>query len=426
MQISKVIKANYHLLILNLIGAFLASIFITLLFWTFFSSGFHTQDATDYISYYDPVSRNLLNGVGFIRPDGTPAINNPPGYPIVLAGVFSFARILRLPENLVFSAFVLICMGLSSLFVFLLAQKIWGIRGGWVSALFFMTYPFILWLTKQPNSEIPFMVAFYASLYLFWCGLKGQKYVGFLLFLAGIFAGGAMLIRGIAIGVGFLLFGLFLILKKDVLIKARIILALAVLLGNFLVVLPWQIWVYEKTGQMVLLGTNSVSSIRDGLTFAVISKSYRQGISLPADVNKLQNEFVTENASMNSLGAVFRTLKQHLMEEPLTVLKLYLIKIARSWYGTDSGSMESTSLIIQLFYGVIVLLATLIVWRAKNVRAEGLVFLVWGLVFYFWMMTTIALSILRYMTPVFGLFALLIPEFVNIVPSRLMLYLYDD
>jgi len=413
MQNSKLAKANYPLLIIRIIGVFLISIIVTFLFWAFVSSGFHTMDATDYLSYYEPVAHNLLNGIGFVRADGTSAIIYPPGYSLLLAGVFAFARVFGSPESLVISGFILLCMGLSSTFVFLISEMIWGAYGGWVSALFFMTYPFVLWLTKQPNSELPFMAVFYASLYLFWLGLKGQKNIGVILFLAGIFAGAAMLIRAIAIGTGFLLSGLFLALKKDVHLKRRFLLAGVLLLGNFLAILPWQVWVYGQTEQVVLLGTNGVSGIKDGLTFAVETKNYRQGIVVPMDVTNLQNEFVAENASLNSLGDIFTTIEKHTREEPVVVLKLVLIKMARSWYGTDSGSLEAIILIIQFFYATLFLTATISIWRCRP-EIPGLLLFVWSIVFYFWMMTIAVLSILRYMTPVFGVLSLLAPSIFRI------------
>jgi len=102
----------------------------------------------------------------------------------------------------------------SAIFVFLLASNIWGLPDAWISALFFMTYPFILWLTKQPVSEVPFMTAFYASVYLFWRSLKDKRNVLLNLFLSGGLAGIAMLIRGIAIGISFVFIVLLFLLKK--------------------------------------------------------------------------------------------------------------------------------------------------------------------------------------------------------------------
>ncbi len=408
---------NRRPLLFHASGVFLMSITITLLFWTSLPPAFQQSEPTDYLVYYEPVARQILNGAGIVRSNSIPAINNPPGYPILLAGVLALAQVFELPENLMHSLFVLFCIGLSSVFVLLLSEKIWGMRGGWFSALFFMSYPFVLWLTKQPNSEVPFMAAFYASLFIFWFGLKGHKNTWILLLFAGIFAGAAMLIRAIAIGIGILLFGLFLALKKNIHLKRRFLLASIILLGNFLAVLPWQVWVYGQTGQVVLLATNGVFGIRDGLTFAVELKNYRQKIAIPADVANLQNQFAAENASMSSFGEILNTLGKHFVKEPMAVVKLFLIKAGRSWYGTDSGSLESAILIIQLFYGVLVLFASAAVWIRRS-ELPGLLLFVWGFVIYFWIMTTLALSILRYMTPVIGLLSLLIPGLVDILLRR--------
>src|SRR5687768_9980101 len=111
------------LLFFHAIGTFLMAVIVTLLFWAILPSSFLQSDPTDYLTYYKPVARNILSGVGFVRPDGALAINNPPGYPILLAGVFSSARIVGLSEDNAHSTFTLLCFGLSSAFVFLLSEK---------------------------------------------------------------------------------------------------------------------------------------------------------------------------------------------------------------------------------------------------------------------------------------------------------------
>jgi 4-amino-4-deoxy-L-arabinose transferase-like glycosyltransferase len=403
------------------LGVFVLSIAVTLLFWTFLPADFQQSESSDYPAFYEPVARNILKGGGFFLPDGAPALAYPPGYPILLAGIFGLAKIFVWPESLVYSAFVVLCMGFSSLLIFLLSGKIWGARAGWLSALLFLTYPFALWLTKQPNSEIPFMVAFYASIYLFWLGLKSQKRSWLFLVVSGMLAGIAMLIRPIAIGMGIILFGQFLVLYKRPLVL-RFFLGLLLVFGNLLAVLPWQIWAYGQTGQVVFISTGSVNSIRDGLTFAVESKYYRQKINIPEDVTNLQKELVAEEDSMNSLAGIARTITNHFAETPLAVVELFLIKAARSWYGTDSARMEAWILVIQLAYGVLILLSSFAVWRKRS-ELNDLFLLVWGFVFYFWLMTIMVLSILRYMIPVIGLLFILTPGLIHILAHRVPFFL---
>jgi hypothetical protein len=390
-------------------GVFVVGLVVTLLFQTFLPAAYRQNESTDYLFYYEPVARQIINGAGITLPNGEPAITNPPGYPILLAAVFLVSHNFGMPADLAQTGFVLACMGFSAMFIFLLSEEIWqDSRGGWLSAIFFMSYPFVLWLTKQPASEVPFMTAFYASLYFFWLSLKAGKNVWFLLLIAGTFAGAAMLIRAIAIGIGVVLFGFFLVLRKNILIKERMLLASLILVGNMFVVLPWQAWLYGQTGRVILLGTNSVPSMRDGLTFAVASKNYRREIEIPEDVSRLQNSFLDETTSMTSLEEIGQTIQKHFKQEPGAVINLFLIKMIRSWYGTDSGNMEKGIVITQIFYAGVVLLATAVVWVNRE-KQPWLLFFVWGLVFYFWMMTTLVLSILRYMTPTVGLLSLIIP-----------------
>ncbi len=337
------------------------------------------------------------------------AIKNPPGYPVLLAGLFVFARDSGLGESAVYSGFALCCIALASTFVFLMAESIWGIRGALFSALFFVTYPFVLWLTKQHSPEVPFMTILYAGLYVFWLGLRRLKPSWMLLLLAGCLVGIAMLVRGIAVGAGLVLSGLILALRRDLTINARAFLVTGLLLGNLLATAPWELWVFEQTGKVILLGTNGAPSIRDGLTFAVEAKNYRAGIVVPADVAALQQQFLAERASMTSLGETITVVAAHIRQQPLASAKLFLIKAARSWYATDSGRMESATLGVQLLYAIVVAAATTALWHRHEARTAGLLLFVSVIVCYFWIMTTLVLSILRYMAPTIGLLALLVP-----------------
>lgn len=399
---------------------FMASVTITLLFGTILPVAYRQNESTDYFVYYEPVARNILTGNGIVLSDHQPALSNPPGYAFILAGIFGLARLLSLPEALVNSGFALIFMAISATFIFLFARKVWGMPGAWVSVLFFMTYPFVLWLTKQPASEVPFMAAFYASVYLFWVGLENNKSAWVILALSGCLAGIAMLIRGIAIGVGVVLVVLLFVLKKNISVKRRFFEAFILLLTNVLVVIPWIFLAYQETGQIILLGTNGIPSIRDGLTFAVVSKGYRQKIEVPPDVANLQNELLAENASMDSFGTIARIVFGFLIKEPVPVVKLFLVKMLRSWYGTDSGANEFAISMIQIFYGVLALIAILAVWFNRR-NTPGLLLFVGVFVLYFWGMTTLVLSILRYMVPITGMIALLMPGVFKLITCQIFL-----
>ena len=120
-------------------------------------------------------------------------------HPLVLAGIFGFSHFLGLPEEAVQLAFNLLSMSLTSAFVFMLARRIWGPFPALISSLLWMTYPFALWLTELPSSEMPFLVFFYGGFYLFWYAQLRKSPAWPLYFSSGLVAGFAMLIRPIAI-----------------------------------------------------------------------------------------------------------------------------------------------------------------------------------------------------------------------------------
>lgn len=138
---------------------FVASVGITLLFWNLLPPSYHHNESTDYKHFYEPVARRMLSGEGLTEADGTLAMRYPPGYPILLAGAFGVAQGLQLPEVVVLAAMTLLCVGLSSVFVFLMARSVWAPGAALGVALIWTTYPCLLWLTKQPNSELPFCVS---------------------------------------------------------------------------------------------------------------------------------------------------------------------------------------------------------------------------------------------------------------------------
>jgi hypothetical protein len=136
----------------------LCAILVTLVFWALLPSQYRVNESSDYIYLYEPVARNILDGRGITLPDSTLSTRYPPGYPIILAGIFAMARLVGISQYIVVNWFILICSGASAGLIFLLINLIFGVRFGLVASGLWITYPFALWLTKQPNSEIPFMV----------------------------------------------------------------------------------------------------------------------------------------------------------------------------------------------------------------------------------------------------------------------------
>jgi 4-amino-4-deoxy-L-arabinose transferase-like glycosyltransferase len=263
-----------------------------------------------------------------------------------------------------------------------------------------LTYPFVVWLTKQPNSEIPFAVLLYAGLFFLWYGFtRRMRFSTF--FGCGLLFGVAMLIRPVAIGIPLVLsLGAWLTLREINRLRRAVLIA-ALILGSLTAVLPWEAFVYYKTTNVILLSTNGVKSIRDGLTYGVLTKDYRESTA-PADVRQVMSDVSARVGELKTTGDIAALLFREFQSHPLAVTKLLLLKIARSWYGTDTGRRELPILLIQMAYLVPISWGAWRTWKLGD-GFRNFVIIALLVVFYFWAMTFLALSIVRYMTPVMGL-----------------------
>src|SRR6266498_90836 len=150
----------------------LLSVLIVSIFWMVLPARFRATENTDYVYYYEPVARNILNGAGVVSSDGTTtAIRYPPGYPLLLTSVFFLSRQLRISEATGLSVFSILCMGLASVFIFQLTRSVWGILPALMSSLVWTTYPLALWYSQEPGTELPFIAIFYGAFCLFWYAL---------------------------------------------------------------------------------------------------------------------------------------------------------------------------------------------------------------------------------------------------------------
>jgi hypothetical protein len=251
------------------------------------------------------------------------------------------------------------------------------------------------------------MVVFYGGFYLFWYGLSRKSSIWPIYCLAGLLIGFAMLFRPIAIGLGAVLAAILWLVGRGTSVRYRLFLITILLLGNLTAIFPWQVWVYSNTGKVILLSTHGVQTILDGLTYAVTHKEYRIG-GAPEDVEALMQNILAREAEMASLHGVVSVMIEEFRMRPMSVAKLLLLKAVRSWYGTNSMRFETPIIFIQIIYLVLILWSSRAAWKQGNIKRE-LIVSVYLVILYFWAMTILALSILRYMAPVIGLLFVLIP-----------------
>jgi 4-amino-4-deoxy-L-arabinose transferase-like glycosyltransferase len=276
---------------LIVIGLFVLTLVVSAAFWSLLPAGFRDNQSTDYLNHYEPVARAILAGQG-ITLDGEIATRYPPGFSILLAGALRIGEFSNSGDATILLAFRLFFAGLSVVLVYALARLIWNPLLALIPALAWLTYPFFLWLTKQPNSEVPFIPFLYASLFLFWLAVLHKPRAWILYLGAGLAAGATMLIRPSALGLGIIMAGLVLIIgRQELAFRTRFWAASLILLGNLLAVLPWEASVYARTGQVIPLSSGGAITIQDGLTFLAVPKEYRREVTIPEDVAALMWTF---------------------------------------------------------------------------------------------------------------------------------------
>lgn len=390
---------------------------LTLLFWAALTPDFRSAQTGryitfDYVNYYKPVADNLLAGRGLVLDNGMPAVLYPPGYPLLVAATVGAARLLRLPEEWGMAGFTLLCMACGSALIYRLARSVWEPGAALVASLAWATYPFVQWLAKEPRSEVPFVLFFYGAVLCVWLGIQQKEQAWGTYLLSGALIGMSMLIRPIAGGAGLLLALFTLVALRPRRLPLRLALAGMLLLGNVLVVVPWEVWAYSATGEVVPLNTGGVPSALDGLTFAVNKKDYRQDIAVPGDVREMMQRFEDRTPQIQTARQLADAVSAEISSHPATAVRFLAIKAARSFYASDSGRLETLSIGVQIPYLVILLLASYAAWR-QRAEIKPLIALIWMLLLYFWVMSTLVLPILRYMAPTIGLLFVLLPALIG-------------
>ena len=398
---------------LTLLLLFLASILTTLGFWFLLPDRVFLKESADYRAFYHPVGRSIADGRGIRGDDGAPATRYPPGFALLVAGALVASEALHAPETLPLRVLNLFALATSSIFLFQIAYTIFGLAPALVSYGLWLSYPFVVALTKAPGTELPFCALVFAAFHVAWRAIDQNQLHASRCLLIGLLLGYAMLVRPIGIGLGVLTAAFLFRFQAARNISQRLRPIGLILLGNLMVVLPWEAWAYSQSGQWILLSTGGPPGMRDGLTFAVHpDKRYRVETRIPADAELVSQAIVAHYRSLDSASDILGILATQFRESPRGVAELLLVKAVRSWYATDSGRLDRYILPIQIVYLSLAIWATVISFRT-SASGRRLSVVVWLSVLYFWMMTVSVLSILRYMIPAMGLLFLLIPALLR-------------
>jgi 4-amino-4-deoxy-L-arabinose transferase-like glycosyltransferase len=382
-------------------GVGLFAVVVHLAFLSILPIRWRINQSADYFQFYEPVAHNLLAGKGFVTADGKPALEFPPGFPLVLAGSFAAARAWGFSEELALRLQVVFCVGVSAILVYLIAARVFGLLTAVVAAVLWSTYPLQLWLTKQPDSGHIFNVFLLSAICILLHSDRGD-FAFPLMFLAGLFIGIGSLVRpiGIALSAVFLC-GLWSF-RSETSQKRRAVLAGLIILGNLAAIAPWELWAHRVTGKWIPLSTSGLANILDGITLSAWRPSQGLTLTVPIGVRNLIGEYVANERNLTTTAEIGRFTFNEAVRHPFAMARLFAIKSARAWYATDSRRFEKISAIVQMPY---ILLFLCGVWYSRVQGGGVRVFTSFTLLFvmYFWAMTVLALSIVRYMLPAMAL-----------------------
>ena len=394
-------------------GCFLSSIAVAGLVLILSTSGWDVNLNTDYRAAYRPIAESLLAGNGLTTPRGDPATYYPPGYSLLIAGTLAAGRWAGIPEAVAILALQMLCLGTSSILLFLTARATFGRASSLLAPLAWVTCPLVLWLARQPSVEIPFMVVLSGSFCCLAWTLVPPARALVLSALAGVLVGAAMLIRSIALGLGFVLAVIIVMVRRKERLQTWMPLVTAMLLGNLVVVAPWEAWAWYRTGTWVLLSTGGPTSVLDGLTYAVNpDKTYRAPTGVPTDVSALMCEIQNRRDEARTPAGLTALLVDEMRLHPLASLKLAGLKTVRAWFATDSGRSQGAVMGLQVAY-LLLIAASLRAARRLGGPPGDLATGVAFVMIYFWGMTALVLSIVRYMVPALALSFTLLPALIS-------------
>jgi len=371
----------------------------------------HQVPGTDYVIRYEPLAENLLAGKG-ISMGPEDQVTSTPGYPFILLALLIIAKVTGMSELTVIVIANIAMTALSVCFLFLIAQMIFNRNVALIAAFLWSIYPLNLWLIKNPNTEVPFILLFYFCLWLTIKSVKEQKPRRMV--IVGLLMGFALLIRP---------FGLFLPLvflvsfwlvthvqsresqltKHHQPIKKSIRYGALFIIGCLLTITPWIWYASLKTGHFIPLSSLGPTAITVGLSYAYVGNGqHQQDVSV--DIRALMGR--VRATSLQSSTDIARFLAGELIQHPLALIKLLGLKLTRSWYATYGMWWENEIALLQIPFLILGLTGIYISLKTdtakKFAREIPWIYSLLTFILYFWAMTFVSLSIVRYMLPVMG------------------------
>jgi 4-amino-4-deoxy-L-arabinose transferase-like glycosyltransferase len=386
-------------------------------FWLSLPARFQANQNYDYTCCYETSARNWIGGNGFIYSNGHFAAAYPPGYPVLLAGVFIVGKVIG--DGVAMALFIALCEVASVLAMYTIGRFLFGAWAGRIAALLLITYPFFLWMLKQPNSEGPFLPfvlwGFYGYVRLVAPGPTNNKPWKWAV-LSGVCWALAALVRPIGVLGGFVTAASLILFGRRQPIMQRTLLAALLVAVNFATILPWEVIAKDHLGRWILVGDNSGTGYIDGVTFGLHGVALHPA-PVPSDVEELMARAESRKDQIRSTGGFVNFLKEEAQTHPTAFIKLMYLKTTRVWYGTLEGYFEGINKLIELVY--IITACAGLWWMGRRLRMSAVAWGIAAVVCYFWFMAVLVNPILRYMVPATALMMLAVAVTVIVIVKKL-------
>ncbi len=378
-----------------IVGLFAHFVFLLVL-----PSHWQTNQSNDYVGYYGPVAENLVSGKGLVLAS-KPALTYPPGLPLLYAATFWISDVVAIDRTVGLRILQVFFVVVGSVWVGLIGMLVFSTRVALTAVVLWSTYPFQLWLTKQPDASAALTALLLSAVLLFLLWTRDPLHpTHYGLALGGVLATAALL-KPFCIALPLVFVCVVWVCDIAGQRRPRWTFSIFVVIAYVCLISPWEIWARVASGHWIPLCTNGPNALIDGITFGTV-RGLKQ-IPMPKAAHALAHDAVAQYQDLKTTSSIAHFLITQARERPKSVVELFAFKAVRSWYGSESHRFEKAVAIIQLCYLPFVVLGVRRAWKGGH-KQRNFVIVALGIVVYFWAMTVFtALPILRYMVPAVSL-----------------------
>lgn len=331
----------------------------------------------------------------------------PPIYAFILYGTYVCSEKLGLEFRSAIYILTMLLLALSTIVIGEIAVIIY--HSAWlsfISAVLFASHPYIITQVMKAMSETPFILFMLIAVWITIRLIQKQEKILRHTIVIGSSLGIAIMIRPIGLLLPFIFSIMILSFLTSIKFKQRILYVFLILGISEAIMLPWQIY-NAQNEEKIIISSNQVYSMKDG--FAFNNHPLKQQIDLPAEMDSTARRITQADAKSGK--EMFDFIFKEINQNPKVMAKLYGLKLIRCWYAvfTQHPVKEKIKLIIFFIYFSLSLVGYFYHRKYRGNLYKCFLMLFLLLLFYFWGMTLMVVSMARYMYPVFGLAVIFIP-----------------